>query len=140
MHAIRVDIDQDVDVSSTVFTERMASVLRSLNSSINASIALLSISPHLTMVSMSTVSVVEKAPSFPQSGRTKYAYSCFFLDNFGVKLSINSAPAIARPDCGVFCSLRSVFEPLGVMLVVLLHPPFPRHLRCVCCTIMFLLS
>lgn len=51
-------VDQDVDVSSTVFTERMASVLRSLNSSINASIALLSISPHLTMVSMSTVSAL----------------------------------------------------------------------------------
>ncbi|CAM9217576.1 unnamed protein product [Pylaiella littoralis] len=49
---------EDVDVSSTVFTERMASVLRSLNSSINASIALLSISPHLTMVSMSTVPIV----------------------------------------------------------------------------------
>lgn len=52
----RGNAKQDVDVSSTVFTERMASVLRSLNSSINASIALLSISPHLTMVSMSTVS------------------------------------------------------------------------------------
>lgn len=51
-------VNQDVDVSSMVFTERMASVLRSLNSSINASIALLSISPHLTMVSMSTVSAL----------------------------------------------------------------------------------
>ncbi|CAM9261689.1 unnamed protein product [Ectocarpus sp. 12 AP-2014] len=49
---------EDVDVSSTVFTERMASVLRSLNSSINASMALLSISPHLTMVSLSTVPIV----------------------------------------------------------------------------------
>ncbi|CAB1104935.1 ABC [Ectocarpus sp. CCAP 1310/34] len=49
---------EDVDVSSTVFTERMASVLRSLNSSINASMALLSISPHLTMVSLSTVPMV----------------------------------------------------------------------------------
>ncbi|CAM9708259.1 unnamed protein product [Scytosiphon promiscuus] len=49
---------EDVNVSSTVFTERMASLLRSLNSSINASIALLSISPHLTMVSLSTVPIV----------------------------------------------------------------------------------
>ncbi|CAN0176191.1 unnamed protein product, partial [Ectocarpus fasciculatus] len=49
---------QDVDVSSTVFTKRVASVLRSFNSSINASIALLSISPHLTMVSLSTVPIV----------------------------------------------------------------------------------
>eukprot|EP00903_Cladosiphon_okamuranus_P017844 g16422.t1 len=49
---------EDVDVSSSVFTERMASVLRSLNSSINASIALMSISPRLTMVSLSTVPMV----------------------------------------------------------------------------------
>ncbi|CAM9299169.1 unnamed protein product, partial [Laminaria digitata] len=49
---------EDVEVSSTVFTERMASVLRSLNSSINASVALLRISPNLTLVSLSTVPIV----------------------------------------------------------------------------------
>lgn len=49
------DSSQDVDVSSRVFTERMAAILRSLNSSINASFALVSISPTLTLVSLSTV-------------------------------------------------------------------------------------
>lgn len=49
---------EDVSVSSQVFADKMASVLRSLNSSINASLALLSISPSLTLVSISTVPIV----------------------------------------------------------------------------------
>lgn len=72
--------NQDVDVSSAVFTERMASVLRSLNSSINASIALLSISPRLTMVSLSTVSKQAKPVRSPLSiFDLSYVYSYDFL-------------------------------------------------------------
>jgi ABC-type multidrug transport system fused ATPase/permease subunit len=51
-------LDEDVVIAAEVFTENLAVGLRALNSSVNGSILLLSISPKLTLVSLAVVPFV----------------------------------------------------------------------------------